>query len=201
MVEGNFRVTTAAVNELYGRATAAAIRKTIVSCLVKLGIFDSLTADNGSNVLKIGEMMRSDFALTVSRGTIVYLNLHITTQLCRDYVFSFESRASNHLKHCSSFTSGSAKYLFSVQVQRCTKLWFRFGSGKPMSNFKGAVSVRAQEQKKFTAGLFRLIFVFILCFNGIYFGCILFFGILYEQNFAMNLVVRQNKKKSNSIEV
>ena len=39
-VEGNFRVTTAAVNKLYERATAAAIRKTIASYSVKLGIFE-----------------------------------------------------------------------------------------------------------------------------------------------------------------
>ena len=125
MVDGNFRVTTAAVNELHERAKAAAIRKTIVSCLVKLGVFDSFTADNGSNVLKIGELMRSDFALTVSRGTIVYLNLHITTQLYRDYVFSFESRASNHLKHRSGSTSGSAELLY---VGSGLMLYNNFGS-------------------------------------------------------------------------
>ena len=50
---GNLRVSTAAVNELHKRATAAAIRKNIVNCSVKLGILQnqiySHTIDNGFN--------------------------------------------------------------------------------------------------------------------------------------------------------
>ena len=67
-MESNFRVTTAAVNKLYERATAAAMRKTIASYSVKLGIFEKqiykYITDKASNVLKTGELMRSDFALT-----------------------------------------------------------------------------------------------------------------------------------------
>ena len=47
--------------------TVSAIHKIIVNCLAKLGILEkqaySLTTDNKSNVLKVGELMRSDFAL------------------------------------------------------------------------------------------------------------------------------------------
>ena len=61
------RVITAAVNKLHKRATAAATRKDIVTCLTKLGNLEkqscSLTIDNVSNVSKVGELMRSDFAL------------------------------------------------------------------------------------------------------------------------------------------
>ena len=67
VVDGNLRVITAAVNELHERDIAAATRKNIVSCLVKLGILEkqiySLITDNGSNILKVGELMRSDFSL------------------------------------------------------------------------------------------------------------------------------------------
>ena len=60
-------VITTGGNELDERATAAPIRKNIVSCLAKLGILEkqiySLTTDNGSNVLKVRELMRSNFAL------------------------------------------------------------------------------------------------------------------------------------------
>ena len=68
MVEGDLRVTIAAVTELHERATAAAIRENMVRCLLQLGISEkqiySLTTDNGSNVFKVGELMRSDFALS-----------------------------------------------------------------------------------------------------------------------------------------
>ena len=61
------RVITAAVNKLHKRATAAATRKDIVTCSTKLGNLEkqscSLTIDNVSNVSKVGELMRSDFAL------------------------------------------------------------------------------------------------------------------------------------------
>ena len=67
LVDGNLRVITIAVNELHKRATAAAIRKNIASCLAKLGILEkqiySLTTDNGSNIIEVGELMRSDFVL------------------------------------------------------------------------------------------------------------------------------------------
>ena len=67
VVDGNERVIVVAVNELRKRATAAAIHKDTVSCLTKLGILEkqiySLTTDSGSKVLKVGELMRSDFAL------------------------------------------------------------------------------------------------------------------------------------------
>ena len=42
----------------------------------------------------------------------IYLNLHINTQLCRDYVLSFESRTCSHLQHRSDPTLGSVKLLF-----------------------------------------------------------------------------------------
>ena len=57
------------MNESHERATAAAIpvRKNIVSCWAKLGFLVkriySLTTDNESDVLKVGELMRSDLAL------------------------------------------------------------------------------------------------------------------------------------------
>ena len=67
MVDGNLQVITAAVNKLHQRATAAATSKNVVSCLVKLGILEkqiySLATGNESNVLKVGELMKSDFAL------------------------------------------------------------------------------------------------------------------------------------------
>ena len=66
-MDGNLRIITTAVNELDERETAAAIRKNIVICLAKLGILEkqiySPTTDNGSSVLKVGELMRSDFNL------------------------------------------------------------------------------------------------------------------------------------------
>ena len=53
---------------LHKRATVAAIRKNIVSCLAKLDILKkqiySLTTDNGFNVFKVGKMIRSHFALS-----------------------------------------------------------------------------------------------------------------------------------------
>jgi len=67
VVEDELKVVTAAVAELHERATAVAIRGYIVRCLAKLGISEkhiySLTTDNGSNVIKVGDLMRSDFAL------------------------------------------------------------------------------------------------------------------------------------------
>ena len=67
VADGNFRVITKAVNELHEPATAAGIRNNIVSCLTKLCVLEkqiySLTTDNESNVLKVWELMRSDFAL------------------------------------------------------------------------------------------------------------------------------------------
>ena len=49
---GNLRIVSAAVNELHERATAAALRKNIISCLAKLNISEkqiySLIADDGS---------------------------------------------------------------------------------------------------------------------------------------------------------
>ena len=39
-VDNNLRVITAAANELHEPATAAAIRKSILSCLAKLGILE-----------------------------------------------------------------------------------------------------------------------------------------------------------------
>ena len=48
--------------------TAAAIHENTVSCLAKLGILEnqiySLIADNESNVSKVEELTRSDFALS-----------------------------------------------------------------------------------------------------------------------------------------
>ena len=70
VVEGVLRVTTVAVNKLHERATAAALRKNIASCLAKLGILEkqiySLMIDNGSNILQVGELIRSDFTLLKS---------------------------------------------------------------------------------------------------------------------------------------
>ena len=67
VVDSNSRVITTAENELHERATAAAIRKNILSCLAKLDILEkqihSITTDDGSNVFNIGELMRSNFAL------------------------------------------------------------------------------------------------------------------------------------------
>ena len=61
------QVITAAVNKLHERARFAAIRKIIVNYLDKLGILEnqifSLASDNESNVLKVMELERSDFAL------------------------------------------------------------------------------------------------------------------------------------------
>ena len=66
-MNGKLSVITAAVNELQERATAAAIRNNVGSSLAKLGILEkqiySLTTDNGSNILKVGELMRRNFAL------------------------------------------------------------------------------------------------------------------------------------------
>ena len=68
VVDGNLRAITAAVNELHKRTTFVAIGKTIVSCLAKLDILEkqiySFTTDNGSNDFKVGELIRSDFALS-----------------------------------------------------------------------------------------------------------------------------------------
>ena len=64
VVAGNLRVITAAVDKL---ATAGAIRKHIARCLAKLGILEKkiykLMTDYGSNVLKVGDIMRSGFVL------------------------------------------------------------------------------------------------------------------------------------------
>ena len=74
IVEGDLRVTTAAVTELHERATAAAIRENMVRCLLQLGISEkpiySLTTDIGLNVLKVVELMRSDFALLEGENTL-----------------------------------------------------------------------------------------------------------------------------------
>ena len=54
MVDGNLQVITETVNQLHKPATAAAIRKNIVSCLAKLGILEkqicTLTTDNDFHV-------------------------------------------------------------------------------------------------------------------------------------------------------
>ena len=65
VANGEPQVVTAAMTELHERATAAAIWEQIKRSLAKLGIFENqiytLTTDNGANVLKVGDLMRSDF--------------------------------------------------------------------------------------------------------------------------------------------
>ena len=67
VLDGTLLVITAAMNESHERETAAAIRKNTISCSAKFGILEkqiySLTTNNGSNVSKVGKLMRSDFAL------------------------------------------------------------------------------------------------------------------------------------------
>lgn len=62
-------MVTAAVREMTERATAAEIRSTLVVCLQKVGIREeqiyTLTTDNGSNVIKVGKLMREDAQLAV----------------------------------------------------------------------------------------------------------------------------------------
>ena len=68
VVDGNLQVVNAAVSGLHKRVKTAAILKNIVGCSTKLDILEkqiySLTTDYESNVLKVGELMRSDFTLS-----------------------------------------------------------------------------------------------------------------------------------------
>ena len=65
VVDGNLQVIILAVNELHERASAVVIRKKIVSYLAKLDILETqiCSLTTGSNVLKAGQLMRTDFAL------------------------------------------------------------------------------------------------------------------------------------------
>ncbi|KAK4301466.1 hypothetical protein Pmani_026385 [Petrolisthes manimaculis] len=64
VINGNLRVINATVKEMTERATGTEIRAMLVASLQKLGIEEqqiyTLTTDNGSNVVKAGQIMREN---------------------------------------------------------------------------------------------------------------------------------------------